>query len=40
MEEMELASFDGTRLYLKKETAEIDHAVCVIEHGLCEHQGR
>ncbi len=40
MEEMELASFDGTRLYLKKETAEINHAVCVIVHGLCEHQGR
>lgn len=40
MEEITLASFDGTKLYLKQETAEKDHAVCVIVHGLCEHQGR
>jgi len=40
MEEKMIPSFDGTRLYMKKETAPSDRAVCVIVHGLCEHQGR
>ncbi len=40
MTENMVESFDGTKLYLKKEVEEKDHAVCVIVHGLCEHQGR
>lgn len=35
-----ITSFDGTKLYLKKETAADNKAVIVIVHGLCEHQGR
>lgn len=35
-----ITSFDGTRLYLNKETSAGDRAVAVIVHGLCEHQGR
>ena len=35
-----IESFDGTRLYLNKETSSGDRAVAVIVHGLCEHQGR
>lgn len=33
-------SFDGTKLYYKKECSPNDRAVVVIVHGLCEHQGR
>ena len=33
-----ITSFDGTKLYLKKETAADNKAVIVIVHGLCEHQ--
>ena len=40
MGENMITSFDGTKLYLKKETAADNKAVIVIVHGLCEHQGR
>jgi lysophospholipase len=40
MEEKMVTSFDGVKLYLKKETTAQDQAVCVIVHGLCEHSGR
>lgn len=40
MQEMMYKSFDGTNLYVKKETADDNIAVAVIVHGLCEHQGR
>lgn len=35
-----ITSFDGTKLFLNKEMVEKPKAVCVIVHGLCEHQGR
>lgn len=35
-----ISSFDGTKLYLKKEIPENARAIGVIVHGLCEHQGR
>ncbi|MCH3918549.1 MAG: lysophospholipase [Spirochaetia bacterium] len=35
-----ISSFDGTKLFLNRETDQKDKAVCVIVHGLCEHQGR
>lgn len=35
-----ITSFDGTKLYLNKETVENAKAALVIVHGLCEHQGR
>ena len=35
-----ISSFDGTKLYLKKEIPDQAKAVLVIVHGLCEHQGR
>jgi len=40
MSEANFTSFDGTKLYLNKETSPNDKAVCVVVHGLCEHQGR
>ncbi len=40
MTETMIKSFDGTNLYMKKETAPDNKAVVVIVHGLCEHQGR
>ena len=40
MDGMMIPSFDGTKLFLKKEVAADASAVCVIVHGLCEHQGR
>lgn len=40
MQETFKESFDGTKLYYKKETAPDNKAVVVIVHGLCEHQGR
>lgn len=40
MGESMITSFDGMKLYLKKETAADNKAVIVIVHGLCEHQGR
>ena len=40
MSETNFTSYDGTNLYLNKETSDSDKAVCVIVHGLCEHQGR
>ena len=36
MGESMITSFDGTKLYLKKETAADNKAVIVIVHGLCE----
>ena len=33
-------SFDGTKLFVNKEVDMDCRAVCVIVHGLCEHQGR
>ncbi|WP_320130827.1 alpha/beta hydrolase [uncultured Sphaerochaeta sp.] len=38
--EVMISSFDNTKLFLNKETSKNDKAVCVIVHGLCEHQGR
>lgn len=35
-----IQSFDGTKLYLNKETVDSAKAAAVIVHGLCEHQGR
>ena len=35
-----IKSFDGTELYLKKDTVEGAKAIVLIVHGLCEHQGR
>lgn len=40
MEGKMISSFDGTQLYLNKEVGADARAVCVIVHGLCEHQGR
>lgn len=40
MIETMINSFDGTQLYMKKETAPDNKAIVVIVHGLCEHQGR
>ncbi|MDD3251709.1 MAG: lysophospholipase [Lachnospiraceae bacterium] len=40
MESTMFSSFDGTKLYLNKEVAADAKAVCVVVHGLCEHQGR
>lgn len=40
MTETMIESFDGTKLFLKREVGEGSRAVCVIVHGLCEHQGR
>ena len=40
MAEKMIESFDGTKLFLNKEGCEDSRAVCVIVHGLCEHQGR
>lgn len=33
-------SFDNLKLYLNKEVDASAKAICVIVHGLCEHQGR
>ena len=40
MSETMITSFDGTKLFFKKETSPDNKAVVVIVHGLCEHQGR
>lgn len=40
MSEAMITSFDGTKLYFKKNEAENARAAIVIVHGLCEHQGR
>lgn len=37
---MFIESFDGTKLFLNKETADSNKCICVIVHGLAEHQGR
>ena len=40
MAENMVLSFDGTKLFVNKEVDMDCRAVCVIVHGLCEHQGR
>ena len=40
MSDSMIASFDGTKLYFKKDAADNARAAIVIVHGLCEHQGR
>ena len=35
-----VSSFDGTKLYMNREISANDKCVCVVVHGLCEHQGR
>ena len=40
MSEQIIPSFEGTKLYMKKETDFPCRAAVVIVHGLCEHQGR
>ena len=40
MAETMISSFDGTKLYLNRETEAGNRAIAVIVHGLCEHQGR
>ena len=35
-----ITSFDGTKLYFKRDEVENPKAAIVIVHGLCEHQGR
>ncbi|MDD7199351.1 alpha/beta hydrolase [Parafannyhessea umbonata] len=39
-EDQFITSFDGTRLFYNPEVTADDKAVCIIVHGLCEHQGR
>ncbi len=39
-EDQFISSFDGTKLFYNPEVTDRDKAVCVIVHGLCEHQGR
>lgn len=38
--EANFVSHDGMRLYMKKDVPENSKVICVIVHGLCEHQGR
>ena len=38
--EQMISSFDGTKLYMKRDIPGEMRAVVVIVHGLCEHQGR
>lgn len=40
MQELMVASFDSTQLYLKKDIPEDCRALVVLVHGLCEYQGR
>nr|WP_193768892.1 alpha/beta hydrolase [Metasolibacillus meyeri] len=40
MGETMLASFDGTKLYLKKDLVDNAKAAVVVVHGLCEHANR
>ena len=40
MAETMISSFDGTKLYLNRETEAGNRAIAVIVHGHCEHQGR
>ena len=40
MAENMVLSFDGTKLFVNNELDMDSPAVCVIEHGLCDHQGR
>lgn len=40
MESKIISSFDGTKLFLKKDMPINPKAIVLIVHGLCEHQGR
>ncbi|SHF05915.1 alpha/beta hydrolase [Alkalibacter saccharofermentans] len=40
MESKIISSYDGTKLFLKKEVPVNPKAIVLIVHGLCEHQGR
>jgi len=40
IEERMIASFDGTKLFFRKEIPTNPKAVLVLIHGMCEHQGR
>lgn len=40
MSEANFTSHDGMRLYMKKDIRADARIICVIVHGLCEHQGR
>ena len=40
MSEANFTSHDGMRLYMKKDVPSDAKVICVIVHGLCEHQGR
>lgn len=35
-----ISSFDGTKLYFRKDVPDAPKAVVVVVHGLCEHLGR
>lgn len=39
-QESMVPSFDGTRLFMKKDLGPAPRAITMIVHGLCEHQGR
>lgn len=40
MSESMLPSFDGTKLYVRRDIPDMPKAIVVLVHGLCEHQGR
>jgi len=40
MSEEMVKSFDGTKLFMNKQVTGKEKCVCVVVHGLCEHQGR
>jgi len=40
IKETYISSFDGTKLYLKKNIPDTPKAIMVVVHGLCEHLGR
>lgn len=40
MSEANFTSHDGMRLYMKKDVPADAKVICVVVHGLCEHQGR
>lgn len=35
-----ISSFDGTKIYMKRNIVDDAKAIAIIVHGLCEHQGR
>ena len=38
--EMMVPTFDGTKLFFRKDIPENPKAIVVVVHGLCEHLGR